>query len=48
MNDRQILQIERKKKKERINKARDKRHNKTDAEMQEEVLNEAKEILGLL
>jgi hypothetical protein len=47
MNERQILHIERNKQKERIKKLRDKRH-KTDAEMQEEVLMEAKRILGLL
>lgn len=47
MNERQILQIERNKQQERIKKLRDKRY-KTDAEMQEEVLMEAKRILGLL
>jgi hypothetical protein len=48
MNERQTLHIERKKKEERIKKVREKRHKKTDAEMQEEVLMEAKKILGLL
>lgn len=48
MNERQILHIERKRQAERIQKVREKRHKKTDAEMQEEVLMEAKKILGLL
>jgi hypothetical protein len=48
MNERQTLLIERKRKAERINKVREKRKQKTDAEMQEEVLMEAKKILGLL
>lgn len=48
MNERQIPHIERKRKIERIQKVREKRHKKTDAEMQEEVLMEAKKILGLL
>lgn len=48
MNERQTLHIERKKQAERIQKVREKRQKKTDAEMQEEVLMEAKKILGLL
>lgn len=48
MNERQILHIERNRKVERIQKVREKRQNKTDAEMQEELLMEARAILGLL
>jgi hypothetical protein len=47
MNERQTLQIEKNKQQARIKKVRDKRY-KTDAEMQDEVLMEAKRILGLL
>ena len=48
MSQRQSIQIQKRKELERRTKLRDKRYGKTDAEMQEEVLNEAKRILGLL
>lgn len=48
MNDRQQFQIQRKREVDRRTKLRERRYGKTDAEMQEEVLMEAKRILGLI
>lgn len=46
--DRQKQTIERKKQQERIKKVREKRWGKTDSQMQEFILMQAKMILGLV